>query len=152
MGGAVEGSIAPPEALEVASAAMVGLDPGRRIGVAWVSADGTLLGSAIVELTELQRLPLPSGAQVVLGDGTGSRALAAALAALGVEAEPIDETGSSEEGRRLYWRRHPARGIARLLPPGLRSPPRPIDDFAAYAIALRALAGVGRRASSPDAG
>jgi hypothetical protein len=25
----------------------------------------------------------------------------------------------------------------RLVPPGMRAPPRPIDDYAAYAIALR---------------
>ncbi len=134
---ASSGSLPEPEV--VAAAALVALDPGKRLGVAWVSAGGSLLRGAIVALEDLPRVPLPPGARVVQGDGTGSQALAAALRELGVCSERVDETGTSELGRLLYWRRHPPRGIGRLVPLGMRVPPRPIDDFAAYAIALRVL-------------
>ncbi len=123
----------------VVGASVVAFDPGRRVGVAWVAAGGGLLWSAVIAAEDLGRVAVPVGARIVLGDGTGSRALAAALRALGLHAEPVDERGTSEHARVLYWRRHPPRGVARLVPVGLRVPPRPIDDYAAYAIALRAL-------------
>lgn len=124
----------------MASATLVAFDPGRRIGVAWVDAQGRRLHGAIVEVAALADVPVPAGARVVLGDGTGSRALAAALTALSLRPEYVDELETSEHARALYWRDHAPRGAGRLVPKGLRTPPRPIDDYAAYAIALRALA------------
>ena len=124
---------------DVSGADVVAFDPGRRVGVAWVTAGGGLLWSAVIAADDLGRVAVPEGARVVLGNGTGSRALAAALLGLGVRAEAVDERGTSEHARVLYWRRHPPRGVGRLVPVGLRVPPRAIDDFAAYAIALRAL-------------
>ena len=123
----------------VSATALVAFDPGRHVGVAWVTAGGSLLASAVVSIDDLGQIAVPTGARVVLGDGTGSRALAAALGDLGLRPETVDERGTSELARLLYWRRHPPRGMLRLVPVGLRVPPRPIDDFAAYAIALRAL-------------
>lgn len=128
---------------------MVAFDPGRRVGVAWVSPGGSLLRHAVIGADELPNVPVPAAARVVIGDGTGSRRLAAALRAVGVEPELANEAGTSEIGRMLYWRRHPPRGIGRLVPLGLRVPPRPVDDFAAYAIALRVL---GRRTGLTDPG
>lgn len=128
-----------PPATAVAGAALVAFDPGRHVGVAWVTAGGSLLLGAVIELDEVARVAVPAGARVVLGDGTGSRALAAALRGRGLCPELVDETGTSEMARLLYWRRYPPRGVGRLVPVGLRVPPRPIDDFAAYAIALRVL-------------
>jgi len=123
----------------VAGAALVAFDPGRHIGVAWLTAGGSLLFGAVITLDELARAAVPAGARVLLGDGTGSRELAAALRGRGLCPELVDETGTSEMARLLYWRRHPPRGVGRLVPLGMRVPPRPIDDFAAYAIALRVL-------------
>jgi hypothetical protein len=128
-----------PSAEAIASAAVVAFDPGRRIGVAWVDAHGRRLHGTIIEVAELDAVAVPATARVVVGDGTGCRALAAELSARGWQAERIDEVGTSERARALYWRDHGARGVGRLVPLGMRSPPRPIDDYAAYAIALRAL-------------
>lgn len=124
---------------------VVGVDPGRHIGLAWVDAHGRLLRSGLVELSELPGLVRPPAAVVALGDGTGSRAARTALEGAGHPVRLVDERHSSEEGRRLYFRDHPPRGLARLLPLGLRSPGRLVDDYAAYAIALRWLA-----AQQPD--
>ena len=128
-----------PTAEAVAAAVVVAFDPGRRIGVAWVDAEGRRLHGTIIDVGALDAVAVPAAARVVVGDGTGCRALAAELAARGWRAERVDEVGTSERARALYWRDHGARGVGRLVPLGMRTPPRPIDDYAAYAIALRAL-------------
>jgi hypothetical protein len=119
--------------------AVVAFDPGRHVGVAWVDGDGRLVRHEVVDLAALDTYPLPDGVRVVVGDGTGSAALVARLRARGVVVDTVDERGTSEEARALYWRAYPARGFMRLVPMGLRPPPRSLDDFAAYAIALRTL-------------
>lgn len=120
---------------------IVAFDPGRNVGVAFVDASGRLLRHEIVTLASVDRLELPAGAVVVVGGGTGGRVLRERLEALGHTVETAAEEGTSLEARTLYFRDHPPRGWARLLPEGMRSPPVPIDDYAAYAIALRWLAG-----------
>lgn len=118
-------------------AAVLGVDPGRRVGLAWVDAGGRLLRAEVVDEAALARLRVAPGVVVAVGDGTGSSSVCAALARAGLRPVLVDERATSEEGRRLYWRDHPARGWRRLIPAGLRVPPRPLDDYAAYAIALR---------------
>lgn len=125
---------------------VIAFDPGRNIGYARVSDDGRLLEHGIVDLARVDGVAIPAGVRVVVGDGTGSRALQARLRARGTSFEVHDERGTSLEGRRLYLREHPPRGLGRLLPPGMRSAPGPIDDYAAYALALRVLAGATPRA------
>lgn len=121
-------------------AVVLGVDPGRRVGLAWVDAAGRLLRSEVVDEAALRDLVACPDLVVAVGDGTGSRAVRAALTEAGARVVTVDERASSEEGRELYWRDHPPRGWQRLLPAGMRTPPRPIDDYAAYAIALRWLA------------
>ena len=119
---------------------MLGVDPGLRIGLAWVASDGRLLRVAVVDASELERLEVPAGATIALGDGTGSPAVRARLAATGHPVDLVDERATSEEGRLLYWRDQPAHGWRRLVPVGFRPPPEMLDGYAAYAIALRWLA------------
>lgn len=135
---------APPDR-GPAGAAVVGIDPGRHVGIAWVTADGRLLRAEVVDLAGLERLAVAPGVAVALGDGTGSRAARTVLERSGAAVTLVDEHATSEEGRRLYWRAHPARGWGRLLPVGLRTPPATLDAYAAYAIALRWLGGLQQR-------
>jgi hypothetical protein len=102
-----------------------------------VSVDGRLLQHRVLTSQQLSELELPEGARVLVGDGTGSGQLLARLAELGVSAELVPEDGTSLEARDLYYQRNQPRGWARLVPLGFRVPPVPIDDYAAYAIALR---------------
>lgn len=118
---------------------IVAFDPGRNIGVAIVDESGRLLRSQIVEFGELERLRLPTPATIVVGNGTGCERVRTALQNRGLTARLVDEEGTSLEGRRLYFRDNPPRPPLAWLPPGLRWPPRLIDDYAAYAIALRHL-------------
>jgi RNase H-fold protein (predicted Holliday junction resolvase) len=73
---------------------------------------------------------------VVLGDGTGSRRwqerLAGALPVL-----LVDERGSTLAARRRYWQLEPPRSWRRLLPEGLRQPPRDWDDVVAQLLLER---------------
>lgn len=74
---------------------------------------------------------------VVIGSGTGSSLFRDAFARAGAEIFFADERGTTLAARSLYWKLHPPRGLARIIPISLRVPPRPIDDLAAWAIALR---------------
>ena len=77
---------------------------------------------------------------IALGNGTYSDALEAELRVHTLrQVLLIDERGTTLEARALYWRLHRPALWQRLLPQGLRVPPRPLDDLAAWAIALRAI-------------
>jgi len=115
---------------------VVALDPGRNIGVAFVTGDGKLGFHAVVTVARLEALLFPAGATVLVGGGTGSEGVQKLLNLRGVPHKVVDEWGSSLAARTLYFRDHPPRGLQRLLPPGMRTPPELIDDYAAYALAL----------------
>jgi RNase H-fold protein (predicted Holliday junction resolvase) len=117
--------------------ALIGIDPGRHIGVAWLDGSGEVLALRVVEAAELQTLEFPAGVVVALGDGTGSAAVRRLLAARGVELALVDERGSSEEARLLYLERHPPLGWRRWIPRGLLAAPKDIDAYAAWVIARR---------------
>jgi len=123
-------------------AVVLAFDPGRNLGAAWVRPDGTALRLAVLALPDLDQLVLPPGAVVLVGDGTGSRAVVERLRARGVAPTLVDERDTTLVARGLYFKDHPPHGLSRLLPSGMRAPPRPIDDYAAYAIALRWLGAV----------
>lgn len=115
------------------------LDPGKNVGYALVDEEGRLLDNRVISLSELDRLDLPADAVLVVGDGTGSYAVQKILARRNLKVRRVDERGTSLEARHLYFRDHPPRLPLRWLPQGLWWPPRSIDDYAAYAIALRFL-------------
>jgi RNase H-fold protein (predicted Holliday junction resolvase) len=74
---------------------------------------------------------------VVLGDGTGSGSWPRQLRRLGLAVRQVNEAGSTLAARHRYWQLQPARGWRLLLPPGLRLPPRPLDDLAAQLLLER---------------
>jgi hypothetical protein len=77
-------------------------------------------------------------AAVVIGDGTGSslwrRRLAGHWPVL-----VVDEHGTTLAARRRYWQLHPPGLPLRLLPEGLRQPPRDWDDVVAQLLLERLL-------------
>ena len=125
----------------IPAAVVLGIDPGRRVGLAWVDRAGAALALMVVEESALEALVVPPTLALVLGDGTGARRLRQRLAGLGHRVQLIDERRSSEEGRARYWASNPARGALGWLPIGLRPPPADLDAYAAWVIALRALRG-----------
>lgn len=51
----------------------------------------------------------------------------------------VDERYSTLEARDRYWAMYPPQGLTRLIPQGLRQPPRPIDDIVAILLIERYL-------------
>ncbi|MDQ3458034.1 MAG: resolvase [Deinococcota bacterium] len=117
----------------------IGLDPGRNLGVAHVDDRGVLERAEIILFDELAVYPFPRGAHILVGDGTGTARVQRVLGERGLPFAVVDERNTTLEARGLYFRDHPPALWMRLLPKGLWSPPRPIDDYAAYATVLRYL-------------
>ena len=139
---------------------LCGIDPGReKFGFA-LASEGQLLFSAIapVERFDAALSCLSSGdtgsmarwraegavcraraSIVFLGNGTSHKDYERRLLEAGVEYKLTDERMTTLDAREMYWRLHPPRGLARLVPRSLRVPPRPIDDIAAWTIIERAL-------------
>ncbi|MCR5335989.1 MAG: hypothetical protein K6E42_05490 [Synergistes sp.] len=138
---------------------IAGIDPGRwKTGVAFAESE-RLLFSAIVpsdkssvlsaafksgdwKLLEewgkegsIENILGRTADKVYIGTGTSYKDFQSELP---VSCESADEYGTTLEARNIYWKLHPPRGLLRLIPLSLRTPPRPIDDLAAYAIVLRA--------------
>ena len=49
----------------------------------------------------------------------------------------IDESHSTEEARKLYWKYNPPTGWRKFLPTSMQFPPEPVDDLTALVIGLR---------------
>lgn len=111
----------------------------------YVIADLAVVRSpqAVVQLQEdCQRYCVQA---IALGNSTTSRQWHqdlhnALTATLGDAAPPlisVDERNTTLEARDRYWMLFPPRGLQRLIPSGLRLPPRPVDDVAALLLLER---------------
>ncbi len=132
---------------------VLGVDPGRsKAGFALLRADGGVVQSGIEALEELHDRLLPIVAEggidtIALGSGTNSGTVKRLLGGLGLPIVWVDEFETSRLARTLYFNDHPPRGWRRLIPLGLQLPGRPVDDYAAIAIARRFL----ERGAAPPA-
>lgn len=123
---------------------VLAIDPGRhKAGMAVVSSTRGLLVRCIEPASELaeaaSRIASVHGVTtIVVGDRTASAdTLLHLREATNIPVVTVDEHRSSMEGREQYLRQNPGKGIARLLPLGLRSPDRPFDDYVAEILAGR---------------
>lgn len=126
---------------------ILGFDPGRqKCGLAVMGLDRSLYyheviaaNTAIATIEDLrQQFPVSI---VVMGNQTSAKEWKQQLAAV---ADPprvvmVDERYSTLEARDRYWQMYPPQGLARLLPQGMRTPPRPIDDIVAILLIERYL-------------
>ncbi|TAD77751.1 MAG: Holliday junction resolvase RuvX [Oscillatoriales cyanobacterium] len=127
----------------------LGFDPGSaKCGLAVLRSTGEILNYAVVPapaaVAHLQDWQQQYGAALlVMGDRTTSKAWLGRLRADWPDAPPIqlvDERYTTLAARDRYWELHPPRGWRRLLPQGMRQPPRPVDDIAAIVLVERFLA------------
>lgn len=130
---------------------ILAIDPGRdKCGLAVVDGDAALFHHSVVPTVELGAsvgalMTQFAPDRILLGNGTTWRKLRPVVEdAIGDSAalEVVNERHTTERAREEYWRRHPPRGLRRLVPRGLQVPPEPYDDFAAYVMALDYLANV----------
>ena len=135
--------------------AILGVDPGReKCGLALVDRQGTPIIHEVVSCEQVvetvQEWVARFGDEftieaVVMGDRTSSQQWLTRwtdqLAHLDQLPAPqlIDEHNSTFEARQVYWELYPPKGLKRLIPEGMRVPPRAIDDLAAVVLARRHL-------------
>jgi len=122
---------------------LAGLDPGRsKCGLVLSDPQRRRLALATVlppqaAWQELQRWRQQQGlVAVVLGDGTGSAEWQRRLAPL-LPVCLVEERGTTLAARERFWQLEPPRGWRRLLPAGLRQPPRDWDDVVAQLLLER---------------
>ncbi|NSW57636.1 MAG: pre-16S rRNA-processing nuclease YqgF [Armatimonadetes bacterium] len=121
---------------------LLAIDPGKaKCGLAVVALDGSCLDLSIspnvrlaADVADLIARHSPS--LILVGDSTGRGLVLEMLPTVGIPVQVVAERGTTLGARALYFRDHPPRGFARLIPTGMRVPPRPVDDYAALAIAL----------------
>ena len=128
----------------------LGIDPGRdKTGVALVEETGRILALQVMRtrnfsdtllqfLYDTLQVRNTWGLRkilkaVVLGNGTSSEEHKQWVekALPGYPVYIVDEKYSTEEARNLYWKLYPPRGLRRLIPLGLQTPPEPLDGYAA---------------------
>jgi hypothetical protein len=123
---------------------LIALDPGQNLGIAFVedanaTDPGRLLWCEVITLGGLRTLDVPPTSNFVVGNGTGYEKVLQVLRDRKLEYQLVAEEGTTLEARGLYFKAHPPKGLLRFLPKGMWAAPRNLDDYAAYAIALRYL-------------
>ncbi len=127
---------------------ILGFDPGKdKCGLAIMGYDRKLHYHQVVSATEAiatikakcQLFPI---SLIVMGDQTTAKRWQQQLlqelpSALSIVM--VDERYTSLEARDRYWQMYPATGVSRLIPQGMRQPPRPIDDIVAILLVERYL-------------
>ena len=126
---------------------ILGFDPGKdKCGVAVLDDSRALLyhqvlltAEVILQINNLVKQYHVS--QIVIGDQTTAKKwqqqLAIAFPNLPISL--VDERYSSLEARDRYWQMYPANFFTKLIPQGMRQPPRPIDDLVAIILIERYL-------------
>ena len=128
----------------------LGFDPGRdKCGVAVMDGDRQILYHAIVSSGEVEKkLPQLCAQyqvkQVVIGNQTTAKEWQAKFKSYlppNLALALVNERNSTAEAKERYWQMYPAQGLGRLVPLGLRTPPRPVDDIVAILLIERYLEG-----------
>ncbi|WP_414548255.1 pre-16S rRNA-processing nuclease YqgF [Anabaena sp. CCY 0017] len=127
---------------------ILGFDPGKdKCGLAIMGLDRQLYYHQVVTAqkaiatieTLRQQFPV---SLLVMGNQTTSKQWKQQLREALVEQLSIilvDERYSTLEARDRYWQMYPPKGLTKLLPQGMRQPPRPIDDIVALLLIERYL-------------
>jgi RNase H-fold protein (predicted Holliday junction resolvase) len=126
---------------------ILALDPGKdKCGVAVLDAEGLVLEKKIISTQEIsQQIPLLlskfSISLIIIGQSAFGKKIERELSKLELRANLIfvSEKYSTQQARQLYWKENPPQGLWRLIPTSLRTPPVPIDDYAAIVLGKRYL-------------
>ncbi|HEY9625140.1 MAG TPA: Holliday junction resolvase RuvX [Crinalium sp.] len=127
---------------------ILGFDPGRqKCGLAVMGLDRNVYYQQVVAADEAiatiqtlrQQFPVST---LVMGNQTTANDWKQKLTTDLPEPPRIvlvDERYSTLEARDRYWQMYPPKGLTRLIPLGMRSIPRPIDDIVAILLIERYL-------------
>ena len=126
---------------------IVGIDPGRdKCGVAVLNSSAEILFEEVIETAEFETILKKLIAQfnlrlAILGDGTTHKNAEKILRTLNLEVKIVDEKHTTEEARKLYWKKNPPRGWRKILPTSMQVPPVPVDGIVAEILVTRHLSG-----------
>ena len=124
---------------------IVGVDPGRdKCGVAVLNSSAEILFEQVIETAEfesvLKNLITQFNLQLaILGNGTTHKNAEKILRGLNLEVKIVDEKHTTEEARRLYWKKNPPTGWRKILPTSMQVPPVPVDGIVAEILIKRHL-------------
>ncbi|HEY9728179.1 MAG TPA: pre-16S rRNA-processing nuclease YqgF [Chroococcales cyanobacterium] len=128
---------------------ILGFDPGRdKCGLAVMGKERQLVYHQVVVSQEaiatIQQLCQNYAIEtIVMGNQTTAKSWKQRLSrdlSVSVPIILVDERYSTLEARDRYWQMYPPQGLKRLIPQGMRQPPRPIDDIVAILLIERYLA------------
>jgi RNase H-fold protein (predicted Holliday junction resolvase) len=126
---------------------ILGLDPGRdKCGVAVINSKQKAVYHQVIDAAKaiaiikflVQKYAIDL---IVMGNGTTSQVWQQQIESnlLNVPVTTVSETNSTLEARDRYWIMYPPQGLQRLIPQGLRIPPRPVDGIVAIILVERYL-------------
>ncbi len=125
---------------------ILGVDPGRdKCGVAVMNNKHKVLYHQIINsqkaIATIQKLAEEFAIDlIVMGDGTTSKIWQQQIDSIAtMPVITVNETNSTLEARDRYWILYPPKGLQRMIPLGLRVPPRPVDDIVAILLIERYL-------------
>ena len=130
---------------------VMAIDPGRdKCGLVVMDKTGEIKLQNVIETSTLKSTVLEIINRfdlqlIILGNGTTSdsakKIISAAISAANrdIKIEVVDERHTTEEARKLYWRKNPPTSWRRFLPTSMQVPPKPVDDLVAEILARRFL-------------
>ena len=128
---------------------ILGFDPGRdKCGIAVMDAAQKIIYHQVIEsekaIATMQQLCQQFAIElVVMGDRTTAKSWRKQIESnlsTSIVIAMVDENNSTLEARDRYWEMYPPQGFKRLIPKGMRLPPRPVDDIVAILLIERYLA------------
>lgn len=136
--------------LNIKTQIILGLDPGRdKCGVAVIDGKQKVLYHQVIDSKQaiaiIQQLVRQYAVNlIVMGNGTTSKAWQQQIESdlSNVSIVTVNEANSTLEARDRYWIMYPPKRIERLIPQGLRTPPRPVDDIVAILLIERYLTSI----------
>jgi len=125
----------------------LGFDPGKdKCGLAVVNSDRQVFYHAVIPadqaIASIQSLSKKYAISLlVIGDRTTSKAWQKQLKTQlpNLALVTVDESYSSQLAKQRYWQIYPPQGLQRLIPAGMRIPPRAVDDIVAIILVERYL-------------
>lgn len=127
---------------------VLAIDPGSfKCGVAVVAGDPDMrvLHKAVVDTVDIPQMisELCSSYSpdiILIGNGTTSEVIAKWAIESGLAIEIVDEHFTTVEARARYFLENPPRGLRKIIPISMQTPPQPYDDYVAVILAERYLA------------
>ena len=130
---------------------LMAIDPGRdKCGLVVMNKSGEIKYQNVINTNELQTIVLNNLKNfevqiIILGNGTTSNSAEKVIKEKlmqinkSIPIKLVDERHTTEEARKLYWKKKPPCGWRRILPTSMQVPPEPVDDIVAEILAQRFL-------------